>query len=208
MAICFWEATFSYKSYHLSDCYWLYISCKNNISCKINIEISITLSNQYETIRSILHKTDDGYSCNHAEWAWCKDMKETTGLNELWDMCKSSHFLQRYHFLQSCNPVGIEPYCTKQLFFTCVSKVSFCILDYAFTTGLCAMHATFLYEPWMLRKLRHNSQSTPCAKVVWDPISYTVKHSPKPSLESWGHVLLKSSQMVVTNYWEPQFAKF
>ncbi len=21
MAICFWEATFSYKSYHLSDCY-------------------------------------------------------------------------------------------------------------------------------------------------------------------------------------------
>ena len=31
MAICFWEATFGYKSYHLSDCYWLYISCKNNI---------------------------------------------------------------------------------------------------------------------------------------------------------------------------------
>ncbi len=85
-AICFWEATFSYKSYHLSDCYRLYISCKNNIgkaldyqanlsdwyqldiSCKINIEISITLSNRYETIRSIFYKTDDGYSCNHAEW--------------------------------------------------------------------------------------------------------------------------------------------
>ncbi len=30
MAICFWEATFSYKSYDLSDCYRLYISCKNN----------------------------------------------------------------------------------------------------------------------------------------------------------------------------------
>ncbi len=25
MAICFWEATFGYKSYHLSDCYRLYI---------------------------------------------------------------------------------------------------------------------------------------------------------------------------------------
>ncbi len=86
MAICFWEETFSYKSYHLSDCYWLYISCKNNIgkalnyqinlsdwfqlyiSCKINSEISITLSNRYETIRSLFYKTDDGYSCNHAEW--------------------------------------------------------------------------------------------------------------------------------------------
>ncbi len=85
-AICFWEATFSYKSYHLSDCYRLYIRCKNNIgktlnyqtelsdwyqlyiSCKIKIEISITLSNRYETIRSINYKTDDGYSCNHAEW--------------------------------------------------------------------------------------------------------------------------------------------
>ncbi len=44
MAICFWEAIFSYKSYHLSDCYRLYISCK------INIEMSITLSNRYETI--------------------------------------------------------------------------------------------------------------------------------------------------------------
>ncbi len=71
MAICFWEATFGYKSYHLSDCYQLYISCKNNIrkalnyqtdlswwyqlyiSCKINIETPITLSNRYETIRSI-----------------------------------------------------------------------------------------------------------------------------------------------------------
>ncbi len=68
-----WQyATFGYKSYHLSDCYRLYISCKNNIrkalnyqtdlsywyqlyiSCKINIETPITLSNQYETIRSIL----------------------------------------------------------------------------------------------------------------------------------------------------------
>ncbi len=28
MAMCFWEATFGYKSYHLSDCYRLYISCK------------------------------------------------------------------------------------------------------------------------------------------------------------------------------------
>ncbi len=86
IAICFWEATFGYKSYHLSDCYRLYISCKNNrgktlnyqtdlsdwyqlyISCKINIEISITLSNWNETIRSINYKTDDSYSCNHAEW--------------------------------------------------------------------------------------------------------------------------------------------
>ncbi len=86
MAICFWEATFDYKSYHLSDCYRLYISisCKNNIrkalkyqidlsdwyqlyiSCKINIETPITLSNRYE--RSIFFMTDDGYSCNHAEW--------------------------------------------------------------------------------------------------------------------------------------------
>ncbi len=46
----------------LSDCYQLYIRCK------INIEISIALSNRYETIRSIFYKTDDGYSCNHAEW--------------------------------------------------------------------------------------------------------------------------------------------
>ena len=73
MAICFWEATFIYKSYHLSDCYqlYMYISCKNNIrkglnyqidlsdwyqlyiSCEINIETPITLSNRYETIRSI-----------------------------------------------------------------------------------------------------------------------------------------------------------
>ena len=86
MVICFWEATFSYKSYHLSDCYRLYISCKNNIgkalnyqtdlsdwyqlyiSCKIYIEISITLSNRYEPIRSIFYKTDDGHSCNHADW--------------------------------------------------------------------------------------------------------------------------------------------
>ena len=86
MAICFWEATFSYKSYHLSDCYWLYISCKNNIgkasnyqtdlsdwyqlyiSWKINNEIiSITLPNRYETIGSIFYRTDDGYSCNHVE---------------------------------------------------------------------------------------------------------------------------------------------
>ncbi len=88
MAICFWGATFSYKSYHLSDFYRLYISCKNNIgkalnyqtdlsdwyqlyiNCKINIEISITLSTRYETIRSINYKTDDGYSCNHAEWVF------------------------------------------------------------------------------------------------------------------------------------------
>ncbi len=73
--ICFWEATFGYKSYHLSDCYQLYISCKNNIrkawnyqtdlsdlyqlyiSCKINIETPITLSNRYETIRSIFFTT-------------------------------------------------------------------------------------------------------------------------------------------------------
>ncbi len=86
VAICFWEATFSYKSYHLSDCYRLHISCKNNIgkaqnnqtdlsdwyqlyiSCKINIEISITLSKRYEIFRSIFYKTDDGYSCNHAKW--------------------------------------------------------------------------------------------------------------------------------------------
>ena len=86
MAVCFWEATFGYKSYHFSDCYRLYISCKNNkgkalnyqtdlsdwyqlyISCKINIEIPITLSNWYETIRSIFFMTDDGYSCNHADW--------------------------------------------------------------------------------------------------------------------------------------------
>ena len=86
MAICFWEATFRYKSYHHFDCYQLYISCKNNIgkalnyqtdlsdwyqlyiSYKINIEISITLSNRYETIRSINCKTDDGYCCNHAQW--------------------------------------------------------------------------------------------------------------------------------------------
>ena len=61
IAKCFWEATFSYESYHLSACYQLYISCK------INIEISISLSNRYETIRSIHYKTDDGYSCNHAE---------------------------------------------------------------------------------------------------------------------------------------------
>ena len=31
MAICFREATFSYKSYDLSDYYRLYIRCKNNI---------------------------------------------------------------------------------------------------------------------------------------------------------------------------------
>ena len=87
MAICFWEATFGYKSYHLSDCYRLYISCKNNIrkalkyqtdlsdwyqlyiSCKTNIETPITLSNRYETIsRNIFLTIDDGYSCNHAEW--------------------------------------------------------------------------------------------------------------------------------------------
>ncbi len=86
MAICFWEATFGYKSYHLSDCYRLYISCKNNIrktlnyqtelsdwyqlyiSCKIKIETPITLSNRYETIRSIYFTTNEGYSCNHAEW--------------------------------------------------------------------------------------------------------------------------------------------
>ncbi len=71
MAICFWEATFSNKSYHLSDCYRLYISCETiigkalnyqidlsdwyqlYISCEINIETPITLSNRYETIRSI-----------------------------------------------------------------------------------------------------------------------------------------------------------
>ncbi len=87
MVICFWEATFSYKSNDLSDCYRLYISCKNNIgkdlnyqtdlsdwyqlyiSCKINIETPITLYNRYETIRSIFYKTADGYICNHAEWA-------------------------------------------------------------------------------------------------------------------------------------------
>ncbi len=63
MAICFWEATFGNKSYHLPDCYRLYISCKNNIrkalnyqtdlsdwyqlyiSCKINIETPITPTN-------------------------------------------------------------------------------------------------------------------------------------------------------------------
>ena len=77
MAICFWEATFGYKSNHLSDCCRLYISGKNNtgkalnyqtdlsdwyqlfISCKINIETPITLSNRYETIRSIFFTTDD-----------------------------------------------------------------------------------------------------------------------------------------------------
>ncbi len=59
IAICFWEASFSYKSYDLSYCYRLYISSKNNIgkalnyhadlsdlyqlyiSCKNNIETSI-----------------------------------------------------------------------------------------------------------------------------------------------------------------------
>ncbi len=57
-ALFFWEATFSYKS---SDCYRLYVSCKNNIgkalnyqtylsdwyqlyiSCKNNIETAIQL---------------------------------------------------------------------------------------------------------------------------------------------------------------------
>ncbi len=72
MALCFWEATFGYKSKNnirkalnyqtdLSDWFQLYISCK------INIETPITLSNRYETIRSIFFATDDGYSCNHAE---------------------------------------------------------------------------------------------------------------------------------------------
>ena len=42
------EATFGCKSNDLSDWYQLYISCK------INIETPITLSNRYETIRSVV----------------------------------------------------------------------------------------------------------------------------------------------------------
>ena len=36
----------------------------------LNIETPITLSNRYETIRSIFFTTDDSYSCNHAEWEY------------------------------------------------------------------------------------------------------------------------------------------
>ncbi len=42
MAICFWEATFGYKSYHLSDCYRLYISCKNNIGKALNYQTDLS----------------------------------------------------------------------------------------------------------------------------------------------------------------------
>ena len=43
MAICFWdsEATFSYKS-HLSDCYRLYIGCKNNIGKALNYQTDLS----------------------------------------------------------------------------------------------------------------------------------------------------------------------
>ena len=59
MAICFWEATFSYKSYDLSDCYRLYISCKNNIGkaliYQINLsdwyQLYISCKNNIETAR-------------------------------------------------------------------------------------------------------------------------------------------------------------
>ncbi len=42
MAICFWEATFSYKSYDLSDCYRLYISWKNNIGKALNYQTDLS----------------------------------------------------------------------------------------------------------------------------------------------------------------------
>ena len=40
--ICFWEATFSYKSNDLSDCYQLYISCKNNIGKALNYQTNLS----------------------------------------------------------------------------------------------------------------------------------------------------------------------
>ena len=85
MAICFCEATFSYKSYDLSDSYRLYISFKNNIgkalnchtnlsdwyqlyiSCKNNIETAITYPTDMKPWEAYFIRllTD---SCNHAEW--------------------------------------------------------------------------------------------------------------------------------------------
>ncbi len=67
MAICFWEATFIYKCYHLSDCYRLYISCKTikekpriiklifqtGISCISVAKITLKQPSRYPTIRSI-----------------------------------------------------------------------------------------------------------------------------------------------------------
>ncbi len=46
MAICFWEATFSYKGYDLSDRYRLYISCKNNIGKALNYQTDLSDWNQ------------------------------------------------------------------------------------------------------------------------------------------------------------------
>ncbi len=49
MAICFWEATFSYQSYDLSGCFRLYISCKNNIGKALNYQSH--LCDWYQFIR-------------------------------------------------------------------------------------------------------------------------------------------------------------
>ncbi len=126
MAICFWEATFGCKRYHLSDCYRLYNSCKNNIrnplnyqidlsdwyqlyiGCKINIETPITLSNRYETIRRIFFTTDDGYSCNHAEWVGQTNFRGGVVHHELalW-IYKKTFF---YAKINTCNDV----YCHMQ----------------------------------------------------------------------------------------------
>ncbi len=42
MAICFWEGTLSYKGYDLSDCYRLYISCRNNIGKALNYQTDLS----------------------------------------------------------------------------------------------------------------------------------------------------------------------
>ncbi len=53
MAICFWEATFNYKSYDLSDWYQFYISCKNNIETAITYPTNMKPSEHAETYFTI-----------------------------------------------------------------------------------------------------------------------------------------------------------
>ncbi len=57
LAICFWEAIFSYKSYHLSDCYQLYVSCKNNIGKALN----------YQTIKCT-HSVPSYIQCTYSRY--------------------------------------------------------------------------------------------------------------------------------------------
>ncbi len=54
---CFWEATFSYKSYDLSDCYRLYTSCKNNVGKALNHQTD--LSDRYQLYIAVFSESAD-----------------------------------------------------------------------------------------------------------------------------------------------------